>query len=501
MANNKVNHVEADLVLASNEETSSEELRRLFKNSKSPRVKKQILRNPNATSDLLVQGCRLYPEEIVDSPAFDLYELFGDSEDDKLLKLIKEIHSDPSYFLLVKRHHLCDEIRKIKSCTYRESREYCKSIETIALASPKLNYGTVENIIESSDPYSGPNYLLERMIKNKVIRKKVEPHISKFKEKFTDYKKPYNYSFKKICYWFNVGLINTEETVNLLNADPKHINYLALRLKPYSGKSFDSRLIQEGFNILKSFDKQLNDLYIRNNSERTLDKTKEIFNIASGYLGGISDYDKEEASKNLLIKLAQNYSETLVSNKNYCQPSSSSPYYYQLYSSSSSHSYYDVLSAVNKIKYQLGLKRTTDQDKENFFAIFVKCMEGSNSYASDVKRMFPYVLGFKTDKDSVGTYEQYLDFIIQSIDKVADKVVIASLLSLEFQHALYTTYSKIRYDYKLRSAITDNHDKTLEDIKDLVSAKSYPRLEKMFNIIDYWVLTQRKFIESIEASS
>lgn len=75
------------LEVALNEEATSEELTKAWNNTKSIKVRKAIASNPNASPEVLRQAARLYIEEVLKNPGFEMMTLFGADE------WVEQVHS------------------------------------------------------------------------------------------------------------------------------------------------------------------------------------------------------------------------------------------------------------------------------------------------------------------------------------------------------------------------------------------------------------------------
>ena len=81
------------LEIAQNESTPPEQLSKIWATSKSIKVKKAVASNPNADAFTLRLAARLYLEEVLENPAFELLKLFND---DEWVQKIGKIYEDPS---------------------------------------------------------------------------------------------------------------------------------------------------------------------------------------------------------------------------------------------------------------------------------------------------------------------------------------------------------------------------------------------------------------------
>lgn len=80
------------LEIAQNESTTPEQLSKIWITSKSIKVRKAVASNPNADALTLRAAARLYLEEVLDNPAFEMLKLFDDNE---WIQKLGEIHENP----------------------------------------------------------------------------------------------------------------------------------------------------------------------------------------------------------------------------------------------------------------------------------------------------------------------------------------------------------------------------------------------------------------------
>ena len=80
------------LEIAQNESTTPEQLSKIWITSKSIKVRKAVASNPNADALTLRAAARLYLEEVLDNPAFEMLKLFDDNE---WIQKLGEIYENP----------------------------------------------------------------------------------------------------------------------------------------------------------------------------------------------------------------------------------------------------------------------------------------------------------------------------------------------------------------------------------------------------------------------
>ncbi len=89
------------LEIAQNESTTTGQLSEIWCTSQSVKVRKAVAANPNAGELTLRAASRLYMEEVLENPAFELLELFGD---DNWIKSISKIYHSPESWVVESRY-------------------------------------------------------------------------------------------------------------------------------------------------------------------------------------------------------------------------------------------------------------------------------------------------------------------------------------------------------------------------------------------------------------
>jgi hypothetical protein len=113
------------LKLAESDDITSEELARVWDSTTSPRVRKAVASNPNASTALMCAAARLYIKEVINNTSFTVKSLFAS---DPVVKDIYEAYTDPAQFL----NSIGGSLHKVKS----HNREViCRALVT----SPKIN--------------------------------------------------------------------------------------------------------------------------------------------------------------------------------------------------------------------------------------------------------------------------------------------------------------------------------------------------------------------------
>lgn len=78
------------------EDISENELSKIWNNSRSIKIRKQIAKNPNASAEVLEQAARLYLEEVIENPAFEMLALF---DSDKWVNTVAKAYQAPGEVL------------------------------------------------------------------------------------------------------------------------------------------------------------------------------------------------------------------------------------------------------------------------------------------------------------------------------------------------------------------------------------------------------------------
>lgn len=93
----KKEHLSALLKKAQDESSSKEELQDIWYSSKSIKIRKAIASNPNSGVEVLKMAARLYLEEVLENPGFEMLKLF---DSDPWIMKISEAYEDPNQFFV-----------------------------------------------------------------------------------------------------------------------------------------------------------------------------------------------------------------------------------------------------------------------------------------------------------------------------------------------------------------------------------------------------------------
>lgn len=132
---------------ACNSNTPESELLRIWNSTTSAKVRKAIASNPNVGADLLRIASRLYLDEALANPAFELLKIFTD---DQWIMSITEAHEDPKKF--------------IRSISYYNASRHGAQIKAV-LASEKIDLDSLCFCLEYASTAD-----LNRAVKNSNTR-------------------------------------------------------------------------------------------------------------------------------------------------------------------------------------------------------------------------------------------------------------------------------------------------------------------------------------------
>ena len=144
------------LKIATDSDTDSEALLHIWITSRSVKVRKAVAANPNASAEVLKAAARLYMEEVLTNPGFEVLRLF---DDDPWIKRIGDIYENPSKFFSNSRY-----------IAYRtqEMEEFGRA----ALISPKADGVSISNLICYM-----PVGSLKRILKSEEIKQRIKSAI------------------------------------------------------------------------------------------------------------------------------------------------------------------------------------------------------------------------------------------------------------------------------------------------------------------------------------
>lgn len=145
------------LEIAENSATDQEALFKIWQTSRSPKVRKAIASNPNASPTVLKEAARLYIEEVLTNPGFEMLRLF---DDDPWIKRIGQIYENPSGYF-----------GKSRYIAYRS--QDMDTFGRAALVSPNCDAITLGNLA-----CYVPTASIKRVLKNPEVKKRLRDILS-----------------------------------------------------------------------------------------------------------------------------------------------------------------------------------------------------------------------------------------------------------------------------------------------------------------------------------
>lgn len=142
-----------ELLEAQNEETSQERLAELWGTSRSVKVRKAVASNPNASPAVLKAAARLYLEEVVQNPGFEMLHLFDAG--DTWIRDVADAYNDPDKFIM-------------SQSIYYWSRGNVDSYLKACLLSKNLSAASLDRVLDNI-----PKTSLRRTIKNPEVRERI----------------------------------------------------------------------------------------------------------------------------------------------------------------------------------------------------------------------------------------------------------------------------------------------------------------------------------------
>lgn len=173
------------LKIAENESTDSSCLKEIWYTSRSIKVRKAVASNPNCNADVLRAASRLYLEEVLSNPGFEMLKLF---DSDPWIKNISAVYDDPETYLLKSRYSV-----------YRS--QDVDQLSRVALLSPKCTANSIALAIDFLSVSS-----LKRVISNEKTKLRIKFTISEAFEA-----KASCLSMEGVFKAWDAGLINTYE--------------------------------------------------------------------------------------------------------------------------------------------------------------------------------------------------------------------------------------------------------------------------------------------------
>mgnify|MGYP001402020475 CR=1 FL=1 len=179
------------LEIAQNEATSPEQLSKIWNNTRSVKVRKAVASNPNANALTLRQAARLYIEEVVENPGFEMLKLF---DDDEWIKRIGEVYDNPEAW---SRGHY-----------FARRTDQLEPFARVALLSKELHAIHLNSVLEFL-----PITSLKRSFKTNTTRQKARGLFAK---------NPRDFSLEATFKAYGSGVLSEEELYEFL----KHVSYV-----------------------------------------------------------------------------------------------------------------------------------------------------------------------------------------------------------------------------------------------------------------------------------
>ena len=206
------------LEIALDETTTPEQLNKIWTTTRSIKVRKAVASNPNADPLTLRQAARLYIEEVVENPGFEMLRLF---DEDEWIKRIGEVYEDPESWT--------------RGYYYARRTEQLEPFARVALLSKNLSAPGLNAVLEFL-----PVTSLKRAVKNEKTK-------SKIREVLISPTHRQNFSLEGIFKAYGSGTINEDELYEMLKSI-SYVGSLSCR------KSVYLRTIKA---LLKAFDEEV----------------------------------------------------------------------------------------------------------------------------------------------------------------------------------------------------------------------------------------------------
>lgn len=181
------------LEIALDETTTPEQLSKIWNTTKSIKVRKAVASNPNANPLTLRQASRLYIEEVVENPGFEMLKLF---DDDEWIKRIGDVYEDPESW--TRAHY------------YARRTDQLEPFARVALLSNNLTSIQLNAVLEFL-----PVTSLKRALKS-------EKTMSKIRSFLVDPRERTNFSLESVFKAYGSNAINEIELYEML----KSISYV-----------------------------------------------------------------------------------------------------------------------------------------------------------------------------------------------------------------------------------------------------------------------------------
>lgn len=206
------------LEIALDETTTPDQLSKIWSNTKSIKVRKAVASNPNADPLTLRQAARLYIEEVVENPGFEMLRLF---DEDEWIKRIGEVYENPESWT--------------RGYYYARRTDQLEPFARVALLSKNLSAPGLNAVLEFL-----PVTSLKRAVKNEKTK-------SKIREVLIAPAHRQNFSLEGVFKAYGSKTINENELYEMLKSI-SYVGSLSCR------KSVYLRTIKA---LLKAFDEEV----------------------------------------------------------------------------------------------------------------------------------------------------------------------------------------------------------------------------------------------------
>ena len=151
--------------IAEDENTTSDFLKEIWYTSRSIKVRKAVASNPNCDADVLRAASRLYLEEVLLNPGFEMLKLF---DSDPWIKNISAVYDDPEKYLLQSRYSVyrsqdADQLSRAALLSPK-----CTS-DSIALAIDFLSVGSIKRVISNEKTRLRLKFIISEAYASKII--------------------------------------------------------------------------------------------------------------------------------------------------------------------------------------------------------------------------------------------------------------------------------------------------------------------------------------------
>lgn len=153
------------LEIAQDESTTPGQLNEIWHTTLSVKVRKAVASNPNAGELTLRAAARLYMEEVLENPAFELLELFGD---DNWIKSISKIYHSPESWVAESRYFYRNDAKSEAFAKAALISPHC-SIVVLSAALEFLSVTSLKRTFKHPSTKSKASRILVEAVKAKKL--------------------------------------------------------------------------------------------------------------------------------------------------------------------------------------------------------------------------------------------------------------------------------------------------------------------------------------------